>query len=51
MERKERKFSIMYSKTWKNHQLDISRSAAVLASLVGADVPAAAQRMLLGYDF
>ncbi len=41
----------MYNKTWKKHQLEISRSAAVLASLVGAEVPAAEQRMLLGYDF
>lgn len=40
----------MYSKTWKKHQLEISRSAAALASLAGAEVPAAEQR-LLGYDF
>ena len=50
MERKERKFSIMYSKTWKKHQLEISPAAAALASLAGAEVPAAEQR-LLGYDF
>lgn len=39
----------MYNKTWKKHQLEISRSAAVLASLVGAEDPAAEQR-LLGRD-
>ena len=39
----------MYSKTWKKHQLEISRAAAALASLVGVEVPAAEQR-LLGRD-
>ena len=41
----------MYNKTWKQHQLEISRAAAALASLVGVEVPAAEQRMLLGYAF
>lgn len=41
----------MYSKTWKKHQLEISRAAAALAGLVGIEVPAAEQRMPLGYDF
>lgn len=41
----------MYNKTWKKHQLEISPAAAVLASLAGAEVPAAEQRMLLGYAF
>lgn len=41
----------MYSKTWKKHQLEISPAAAALASLAGAEVPAAEQRMLLGYAF
>lgn len=41
----------MYNKNWKKHQLEISRAAAALASLVGVEVPAAEQRLLLGYDF
>lgn len=41
----------MYNKTWKKHQLEISRAVAALASLVGVEVPAAEQRLLLGCDF